>query len=78
MPVHVNSLAAGVLVGAKHRSALHFQRAARSRLGAAGANSLRRSHQLKDMTIRIFEIQTSAAVPVVELAIVKTPRSAAV
>src|SRR5262249_10819567 len=39
---------------------------------------LRHGHQLEDVTVRVLEIDASAAVPVVELAVVQAPGSAAV
>jgi hypothetical protein len=40
--------------------------------------SLGHSHQLKHVTVWIFEVNASAAIPVVELAVVEAPGSAAV
>ena len=40
--------------------------------------SLRHSHQLEDVTVRVLEINASAAIPVIELAVVEAPGSAAV
>jgi hypothetical protein len=39
--------------------------------------SLRHSHQLKHVIVWIFEVNASAAIPIVELAIVQAPRSTA-
>jgi hypothetical protein len=40
--------------------------------------SLGHSHQLKHVAVRILEINASAAIPIVELAIIEAPGSAAV
>src|SRR5205085_8629325 len=73
----------------RHRSLCLFvdpiPRVTRSRksgwLSSSGSpktgKSLRHSHQLKHVTVRVLEINASAAIPIVELAIVETPRSAA-
>ena len=39
---------------------------------------LRHSHQFKQVTVRLLEINASATIPVIELAVLKAPRSAAV
>jgi len=44
----------------------------------ATSSSLRHCHELKEMTIGDFEIDTFAAAPIIELGIVSTPRRAAV
>jgi hypothetical protein len=36
-------------------------------------NTLRHSRQLKHVTVRVFEINASAAIPVIELAVVEAP-----
>ena len=38
--------------------------------------SLRHSHQLKHVTVWVLEVNASAAIPVIELAVIETPRSA--
>src|SRR5205085_879506 len=43
-----------------------------------GANSLRHGHQLEYMAVGILEIDAAAATPIVELAVIETPRRAAV
>jgi hypothetical protein len=40
--------------------------------------SLRHSHQLKYVTVRVLEINASATIPIIELAVTETPGSAAV
>jgi hypothetical protein len=40
--------------------------------------SLGHSHQLKHVTVRILEINATAAVPIIELAVIEAPGSAAV
>src|SRR5437879_1781468 len=40
--------------------------------------SLRRGHQLEHVAVRVLEVDASAAVPIVELAVVETPGRAAV
>jgi hypothetical protein len=47
-------------------------------LRAGHVFSLRHGHELKEMTIGDFEIDTFAAAPIIELGIVGTPRRAAV
>ena len=49
-------------------------------LGWPGAHkqSLGHSHQLKHVTVRILEINASAVIPIIELAIVEAPGSATV
>jgi len=46
--------------------------------GSLVVSSLRHSHQFKYMTVRVLEINASAAIPVIELAIVEAPGSAAI
>ena len=45
---------------------------------AGAPTSLRHSHQLEQVPIRVLKVETSATVPVVDLAIIEAPRSAAV
>jgi hypothetical protein len=40
--------------------------------------SLGHSHQLKHVAVWIFEVNASAAIPIVELAVIEVPGSAAV
>src|SRR5205085_12026329 len=51
-------------------------------LSSSGASktgkSVRHSHHLKHGTVRVLEINAAAAIPIVELAIVEAPRSAAI
>jgi hypothetical protein len=41
-------------------------------------SSLRHSHQLKQVTVRVLKVNASAAIPVIELAVIEAPRCAAV
>jgi|HubBroStandDraft_6_1064221.scaffolds.fasta_scaffold705944_2 hypothetical protein len=45
---------------------------------AGAPTSLRHSHQLKHVSVRVLEINASAAVPVIKLAVVEAPGSAAI
>ena len=40
--------------------------------------SLGHSHQLKNVTVRVLEISATAAIPIIELAVIEAPVSAAV
>jgi hypothetical protein len=40
--------------------------------------SLGHSHQLKHVTVRILEINAAAVIPIIELAVIEAPWSAAV
>src|SRR5215472_10290036 len=43
-----------------------------------GAASLRRSHELKHVAVRVLEVKASTAVPIIELAVIEAPWCAAV
>jgi hypothetical protein len=40
--------------------------------------SLGHSHQLKDVAVWIFEVNTSATIPIVELTVIEAPGTAAI